>query len=95
MRILWTKLALSDLQSVRDYIADDHPDAADEVVEKIGRAVESLSSYPHLGRAGRVKETRELVVAGTPYVVPYRIKKDRLEILAVLHGSRRWPTDFS
>ena len=33
--------------------------------------------------------TRELVIAGTRYVVPYRVKGDRLAILAVLHGAQR------
>jgi toxin ParE1/3/4 len=34
--------------------------------------------------------TRELVVAGTPYIIPYRLRRDRLELLAVLHGRQKW-----
>lgn len=30
--------------------------------------------------------TREVVVPGTPYVIPYRLRSDRLEIIAVFHG---------
>lgn len=91
MKIVWTRLALQDLQHAWNYIAADKAEAADGVVESIGRAVESLSAYPSLGRPGRVKGTRELVAVGTPFVIPYRVKKDRIEILAVIHGSRRWP----
>lgn len=60
-------------------------------MEGIARAAESLLAYPNLGRQGRVRGTRELVVLGTPFVIPYRVKEGRIEILAVLHGARRWP----
>lgn len=91
MKTVWTKLALQDLLQVRDYISADHPEAAATILKKIEKAVENLNSYQNLGRLGRVKGTRELVVVGTPFLVPYRIKKDRIEILAVIHSARRWP----
>jgi len=50
-----------------------------------------LKKNPALGRAGRVAGTRELVVAGTPYVVPYRVRGEAVEILRVFHAARRWP----
>jgi plasmid stabilization system protein ParE len=91
LKIFWTRLALQDLDQAWNYIASDKPEAADGVLEMIGKSVESLLSYQNLGRPGRVKGTRELVVVGTPFVVPYCVKKNRIEILAVIHGSRRWP----
>ncbi|MBI2981478.1 MAG: type II toxin-antitoxin system RelE/ParE family toxin [Deltaproteobacteria bacterium] len=94
MKTVWTKLALQDLQQVRRYIESDNPDAANSVIQKIAKAIESLQSYQNLGRPGRVKGTRELVVIGTPFLVPYRVKQERIEILAVIHGARRWPENF-
>lgn len=91
MRIRWTRRADCDLDSVADYIADDNPQAAARVVLRIVEAVGYLSEHPHIGRPGRVPDTRELVVTGTPYVVPYRVRGGVLEILRVLHGSMRWP----
>lgn len=91
MKIAWTKLALQDLHHARHYIAMDSPEAANRIMERIAKAVTSLLSYPKLGRPGRIKETRELVIVGTPYVIPYQLKCDRIEILAMLHSSRRWP----
>lgn len=64
------------------------------MVERIQEAVSSLAVYPNLGRIGRVPQTRELIVAGTPFIVPYRIKDDVVEILTVLHAARRWPDRF-
>ena len=53
--------------------------------------VDQLPFKPNLGRSERVKGTREAVLSGTPFVVPYRITADRIEILRVYHAARRWP----
>jgi len=29
-----------------------------------------------------------------PYIIPYRIKETRVEILRVFHTSRKWPQGF-
>jgi plasmid stabilization system protein ParE len=50
-----------------------------------------LRDQPGLGRPGRIRGTRELIVPGTPYLIPYRVRRHHLEIIAVFHGRRRWP----
>jgi toxin ParE1/3/4 len=57
-------------------------------------SIDALRDHPNLGKPGRLTGTRELVVGGTPYVVPYRVLGDDVEILAVFHGARRWPDGF-
>jgi len=89
-----TAPALRDLEEVGDYIARDNPAAADRVVTSILDQVESLTTHPHIGRPGRVSETRKLAIADTPYIVPYRVRGDDVQVLAVLHGARRWPRNF-
>jgi toxin ParE1/3/4 len=91
MRIVWTEPALRDLGSLRAYVAVDNVGAADGQVERILTAVAGLISFPESGRPGRRPTTRELVVGRTPYLVAYRTKADRIEILRVLHSRRRWP----
>jgi toxin ParE1/3/4 len=68
--------------------------AARRMVERIEEAVIRLEDHPDLGRSGRVPRTRELIVTGTPFIVPYRIKEDIVEILTVLHAARQWPDRF-
>ena len=46
------------------------------------------------GREVRVAGTRELVISGTLFVVVYRIEKNEVRILAVLHAAREWPKEF-
>ncbi len=91
MRIVWSRRAIKHLSNVRDYIAQDSPDSAAQVAAKIVDAVERLTVYPNLGRPGRIPGTRELVVSGTPYIIPYRIRGNRIELIAVFHGRQRWP----
>jgi len=94
MRINWTVGASQNLQQIADYIAQDKPDAAVNTVLSIVEVVELLVQNPALGRAGRVVGTRELIISNVPYIVPYRIKNDCIEILRVLHSSMQWPKKF-
>lgn len=91
MKVRWTAPALFDLEAIGDFIAGDSPTAAVDTVTRVFEQVDRLREHPHLGRAGRIAGTRELVVAGTPFIVPYRLDSDAVEILAVFHGARRWP----
>ena len=91
MQIVWTEPALRDLSSLRVYVAQDKPSAADKQVALILAAVAGMAAFPESGREGRRKGTRELVVGKTPYLVPYRLREDRIEVLRVLHGRQRWP----
>jgi plasmid stabilization system protein ParE len=91
MRVRWLRKALSNLDDEAAYIATDDSAAARRVVKRVLDAVSSLAEQPGLGRPGRVPSTRELIVAKTRYIVPYRVRGDTVEILRVFHTSRRLP----
>ncbi len=91
MKLCWTRLAASDLEDIADYIAQDNPVAAHQVLLKIQHSTLKLKDNPYLGREGRIHDTRELVIQQLPYVVPYRIIHQDIEILRVLHTARLWP----
>ena len=92
MTVRWSPTALRDLESLHTYIADDNPSSAAITVETVLAGIEALTRHPDMGRKGRVAVTRELVMA--PYVVAYRPLKTKIDILAVIHGARRWPDSF-
>jgi toxin ParE1/3/4 len=95
MNILWSPEAIGDLVSLRAYIAEDDPAAARGVVLHIIHNVEQLlPNHPQMGRPGRVPGTRELVIPKTPFLVPYRLQRNIIQILRVHHGARRWPGNF-
>ncbi len=89
--IVWSPRALSHLEDLRAYIAHDSPTAASRLAASLLTAVERLADMPNLGRPGRVSGTRELVVAGTPYLIAYRVRSNRVEIIGVFHGRQKWP----
>ncbi|MCU0584627.1 MAG: type II toxin-antitoxin system RelE/ParE family toxin [Desulfobacterales bacterium] len=94
MKIEWVRLAWIDLEDAIDFIAHDKPEAARKTAKRILEAVRVLAEHPGAGRAGRVPGTRELVVGGTPFILPYRVKDNAVQILRVLHASRQWPPSF-
>jgi toxin ParE1/3/4 len=76
--------------ALRRYIEKDSEQNAALVAKRILDAVELLQAQPEIGRPGRVLGTRELVVPGTPYIIPYRLRRERLELIAVFHGRQKW-----
>lgn len=91
MQVKWLARALANLTDEADYIAKESPANAKAFFMHVVACVEQLREHPHLGRAGRVAGTRELVISNYPYIVPYRIKSGSVEILRVFHTSRAWP----
>lgn len=91
MRVTYLSLAVLDLASIRAYIAADDPAAAQRVGKRLSSIINGLAKLPNLGKPGRVFGTLELVtpkIGKTVYVVVYRIKAERIEILRVLPGMR-------
>jgi len=95
MRIRWMDSAKIDLQELHQYITRDDRQAAKHIAKSIQKAVSQLEVHPQLGRAGRVLGTRELIVAGTPYLVAYRVKHSVVMIVRILHGAMLWPSSLS
>ena len=91
MRIRWFRQALLDLDQIETYIAEDSPAIAVDVIIKIIKAVSLLGAQQGIGRTGRVPGTKELIVPGLPYIIPYRVKDGEVQVLRVYHTSRKWP----
>ncbi len=94
MRIKWTKKALDNLDTAVEFIAADNPAAAKKVAQTIQNSVQLLAEQPGIGRPGRVTGTRELVVVGLPYIIPYLEQEGRIVILRIMHASMKWPDSF-
>ncbi len=89
--IEWLPLASTNRFEQLDYIAQDNPSAAISQDEQIEYQVDMLMQHPQMGRPGRKKGTRELVISRTPFVVVYRIKGDQIQIIRLLHSSQQYP----
>jgi toxin ParE1/3/4 len=94
VRLNWARDADSDLESIEDYIGRDNAESAFRILAEIVRQVAMLEEHPGMGRPGRVEGTRELVIAGLPYVIAYLHRGDTVTVLRVLHGAMKWPKRF-
>jgi toxin ParE1/3/4 len=93
-QVRWLGSAREDLRQIRQYIAQDSPSAAAAMVRRLRGEAARLDRFPERGRV--VPEyadpaIRELIVA--PYRVMYRYQpeRNRVQIIAVVHGSRLLP----
>ncbi len=94
MKLAWTPRALAEIDAIFAYIAASDRNVAERLTFEMEARVARLADFPDMGRPGRVEGTREFVVSGTPYILPYRVRDGRVEILAALHASRQWPEPF-
>ena len=91
MKLQWTPGAVSDLGEIFNYLNQRNPEAARRTLRVIGLAADRLPRAPFVGRIGRIADTRELVIQGTPFVIGYRVDRTNIQILCVRHGARQWP----
>ena len=89
MHIRWTDPAVHDFTYICDYIEKHGTEAtARRVALSIHHQLSVLAQFPECGRTGRKPDTRELVFSDLPYVAVYRIHRDAVEILRILHGAQ-------
>jgi addiction module RelE/StbE family toxin len=91
MKVVWSRQAIRHLIHLREYIEKNSEQNAALVAKRILNAVDLLQSHPEMGRPGRLLGTGELVVPDTSYIIPYRVRCERLELIAVFHGHQKWP----
>ena len=86
----WRETARADLLAIVEYIADDNPDAAQELKDEIETKVSELARFPQMYKTGRVIGTREMVVRPN-FIVVYTEDADAVSVLRVLHAAQQWP----
>ena len=90
-RLRINPLVVNDLKEIRDYIAEDNPDAAAETVEAIYKLFEDLQHFPYAGadlsRRVSFKTDYKYYVMDN-YVIIYRDQKDFVEIYRVVNRYR-------
>jgi toxin ParE1/3/4 len=94
MRVEWLKTALKNLDDEATYIAQENPKAAYEFVQSVRTGLDHVAEFPAMGREGRVPGTREWVMPRWPYLVPYRIREGRLQVLRIFHTRRQPPNSW-
>ncbi|MCL2029109.1 MAG: type II toxin-antitoxin system RelE/ParE family toxin [Deltaproteobacteria bacterium] len=94
MRVRWLRTAKNNLEAAAEFIARDDLEAAQKFYSYIRERADHLANNPNMGRPGRVFGTRELVIGGYPYIIPYRLKDGEVQILRVFHTSQKPPLSW-
>ena len=90
MRVIWTDTAKRNLRTIHDYIARDSPTYAKRMVDRLTSRSKQIGAFPLSGRAvpefdaGQIREVVE-----RPYRIIYHIRPDHIDVLGVVHMSRR------
>jgi addiction module RelE/StbE family toxin len=90
VRIFWTDAALNQLEAIRDYLEQTSPDYARRVVERLVDRSEQIAAFPRSGRMVpeyEIDDVRQIIEGS--YRLIYLIKEDQVEVLAVIHTSRK------
>ncbi len=91
-KLIWSPLALADLQSICEYIARDSDRYAKLFAERIVALVESIPDHPLLGAVVpeyQQENLRERLLQN--YRVLYRLRGEAVEIVTITHAARLLP----
>ena len=89
--IRWLPKAQENFETELKRIAQENEAAAKRIASLVKSRIDTLEQFPEKGRPGRVPGTRELVLAGLPYILPYRVRGNAVEILRFFHTSQHPP----
>ena len=88
----WSEPALMDVERIVLFLVQEDMVLASDMAQMIFDAGARLAQMPDRGRPGRVRNTRELLVQKTPYLIVYSRGKV-VNILRVLHSRQKWPCE--
>lgn len=88
MKLVVTAVAELDLEEIEEYISSDNPAAAIRLLELLFERFTLLAKMPDIGRQRENYGKGVRSIAEGAYIIIYRVKNKRLEILRVLHGAR-------
>ncbi len=87
MQLRWTTDAAADLERIADYLFEQVPERAADLVRAVYDAPAVLLEFPHLGRPGKKAGTRELVISALPHLIVYTVRGDVVFVVRLLHGA--------
>ncbi len=86
--------ATRDLRDIFEFIEQDSPETARDVARRLMKSLQLLAQNPSVGRPSKTEAMREWSVPNLPYVVPYRVRRDKVEVLRIYHTRRNRPKNW-
>jgi toxin ParE1/3/4 len=92
VKVFWTDAAVAQLESLHNYIAQASPEYARRIVDRLTSRSIQISAFPFSGRAVpeyELPEVREVIEGSHRVIYLIEEDEDRIEVLAVIHCSRK------
>ncbi|MBI3582911.1 MAG: type II toxin-antitoxin system RelE/ParE family toxin [Nitrospinae bacterium] len=89
MKVHWTETAEEHLDAIYSYIAQNSPQYAILMVDRLTRRSQQIADFPLSGRKVpeyKMEQIREVIEGH--YRIIYHIKPDQIDVLAVIHASQ-------
>jgi len=90
MKLVWSEQARQEWAAQYRFYLERNSDAARRLRQAVMDGAKRLRVHPKIGRPGRVEDSRELVISGTPFLLVYDENSVRVEILHVYDGRQNW-----
>ena len=88
-KIIWALAATQDLKDNFDYIAEDHPRAAQDWIKQIFSNIEKLTSFPHLGRViPEIEKSRYREILIGEYRIFHEVREKEILVFRIFHSKR-------
>jgi toxin ParE1/3/4 len=87
--VRWAKSAQDDLARIAHYYQAVDPTLPVGMIERIVKATHILAELPQAGQGTAKAGRRRWRVPRTDYVLFYRVERDQILVLRVLHGARQ------
>lgn len=88
-RYVLTRLAAGDLEQIWEFIAGDHVEAADRVIDDIHDALEALADFPEMGhRRDDLADAALRIWPVHSYLIVYRPERRPIEVVRIISGFR-------
>lgn len=94
LQIKWLRKAEQNLEAAYNYLNEENPIAAQKFIQEVYELTNLLRTAPAMGRNGRVAGTRELILAHFPYLLPYRVRGEQIQILRVFNTNQKPPLSW-
>ena len=89
MKVRFLKRAVQALINIEAYTRQHSPRGAARVGARIQKRANDLAQFPEQGTQSEKAGVRQLYVSQTPYILIYRVKRDEVQIITILHTSNR------
>ena len=92
MKIVWSPLSFERLENIYEFISDKDPVAAQNLINRVFKRIESLSSYPERGRkVPEINRNEIREVFESEYRIIYKIEPKKILILTIRNFKQLLP----